>query len=54
MVCPLDNATELHKHWPGSELQIIRDSGHSSSEAGTVDALVRAAKAFAERLGDAS
>ncbi|MDF1766643.1 MAG: prolyl aminopeptidase [Gammaproteobacteria bacterium] len=53
MVCPLDNATELHKHWPTSELQIIRDSGHSSSEPGTVDALVRATKAIAKRLGEA-
>ena len=29
VVCPLDNAFALHQAWPGSELQIIRDAGHS-------------------------
>jgi proline iminopeptidase len=54
MVCPLDNATELHKHWPTSELQIVRESGHSASEPGTIDALVRATQAMVKRLNDAS
>ena len=50
VVCPLDNAWELHKAWPGSELQIIPDAGHSASERGTVDALVQATVDMAERF----
>jgi proline iminopeptidase len=42
MVCPLDNAFALHKAWPASELEIIRDAGHSASEAGIINALVLA------------
>ncbi|MCG8413789.1 MAG: prolyl aminopeptidase [Pseudomonadales bacterium] len=42
IVCPLDNAQVLHHHWPASELHIVRDAGHSASEPGTVDALIRA------------
>jgi len=42
IVCPLDNATALHKLWPGSELQIIRDAGHASTELGIINALVSA------------
>lgn len=50
MVCPLDNARTLHQHWPGSELHIVRDSGHSASEAGTVDALIRATQDIAKQI----
>ncbi|UZJ44156.1 prolyl aminopeptidase [Marinimicrobium sp. C6131] len=50
MVCPLDNAFELQKAWPDAELQIIRESGHSASEPGTVDALVRATEDMVRRL----
>ena len=42
VICPLDNAYALHKAWPGSELQIIREAGHASREPGIVDALIRA------------
>lgn len=42
MVCPLDNALALHQQWPEAELHIVRESGHSASEPGTVDALIRA------------
>jgi proline iminopeptidase len=51
MVCPLENATSLHQQWPSSELQIIRDAGHASSEAGIVDALVRATDSIAKIVG---
>ncbi|MGD8175793.1 prolyl aminopeptidase [Marinimicrobium sp. ARAG 43.8] len=50
MVCPLDNAFALQKAWPEAELQIVREAGHSSSEPGIVDALVRATDALARRL----
>ncbi|MEH6485236.1 MULTISPECIES: prolyl aminopeptidase [Pseudomonas] len=50
VICPLENAWELHQAWPNSELQIIRDAGHAASEVGTTDALVRAADQIADRL----
>ena len=50
MVCPLDNAFALQKAWPDAELQIVREAGHSSSEPGIVDALIRATDALAHRL----
>lgn len=51
-ICPLDNAWALHQAWPNSELQIIRDAGHSAAEPGITDALVRAAEQMARRLLD--
>lgn len=50
MVCPLDNALSLHQRWPASELNIVRDAGHSASEAGIVDALIRATADIAKTL----
>jgi len=50
MVCPLDQASALNQQWPESELHIVRESGHSASEAGTVDALIRATKEIAKKL----
>lgn len=50
MVCPLDNALALHQQWPAAELHIVRESGHSASEPGTVDALIRATKDIAKKL----
>ncbi len=47
MVCPLDNAFQLYNAWPDSELQIIRDAGHSSHEPSIVDALIKATNAMA-------
>ena len=48
VVCPLDNATALHKRWPDSELYIIRDAGHSASEPGITDALIRSTNEMAK------
>lgn len=42
MICPFENARALHLAWPGSELYVIRDAGHSASEPGITDALVTA------------
>ncbi len=50
MICPLDNAFELHRRWHDSELHIIRDAGHSSREPGIVDALIRATRDMAKRF----
>ncbi len=50
VICPLDNAWALHQAWPNSELQIIREAGHSAAEPGIIDALVRATGEMARRL----
>lgn len=50
VICPLDNAYALHKAWPGSELQIIREAGHASREPGIVDALIRATDDLAQKI----
>lgn len=50
MICPLDNAWALHQAWPESELNIIREAGHSASEVGITDALVKACDLMAQRL----
>lgn len=47
VVCPVQNAWDLHKAWPKAELAITPTSGHSAFEAENVDALVRATDAFA-------
>jgi len=52
IVCPLDNAYELHKAWPGSQLEIIRDAGHASSEPGITNALILATNAVSKQLGN--
>ncbi|WP_024891278.1 prolyl aminopeptidase [Luteimonas huabeiensis] len=47
VVCPVQNAWDLHKAWPKSELVITPASGHSAFEAENIDALVRATDRFA-------
>jgi len=46
IICPFENAWELHKAWPEAKLEIIKDAGHASSEPGILDALVRATDQF--------
>lgn len=50
VIVPVDNAYELHRVWPSSELQIVRDAGHSSSEPGTIHALISATNQIAHEL----
>ncbi|MFM1892759.1 MAG: proline iminopeptidase, partial [Pseudomonadota bacterium] len=51
LICPLENAWALHQAWPGSDLQIVPDAGHSAAEPGTRAALVAATDRFAALLG---
>ncbi|KPQ01948.1 prolyl aminopeptidase [Marinobacter sp. HL-58] len=54
MVCPLDNALALSEVWPGADLRIIRDAGHSASEPAIIDALMRGVDEVVAKLeGDA-
>ena len=50
VVCPVEQAFALHRAWPQARLEVIADAGHSATEPGIVDALVRATDAFAEQL----
>jgi proline iminopeptidase len=45
---PLDTAWRLHRAWPGSELVIVDDAGHTGSDA------MRAAIAAAARRFEAA
>jgi proline iminopeptidase len=42
VICPLQNAWDLHRVWPEAELIVTPTSGHSAFEAENTDALVRA------------
>ena len=46
IICPMRSAWELHRAWPGSELRVVDDAGHSAFEPGTARELVRATDAF--------
>jgi proline iminopeptidase len=50
VVCPVEQAWLLHRAWPGAELRVVPDAGHSALEPGIVDALVRATEQTAMRL----
>lgn len=54
MVCPVGQAFDLHRAWPGSTLKVIRDAGHASSEPGTLAALVQATDYMLSTFGNAS
>jgi proline iminopeptidase len=49
VVCPIQNAFDLHRAWPKAELIVSATAGHSAFEAENVDALVRATDRFAGR-----
>jgi proline iminopeptidase len=40
MICPIATADELHRAWPGSEMIIVPDAGHSAMDSGVREALV--------------
>lgn len=44
LVCPVDEADELHRAWPGWQLVIVEDAGRASREPGTAAELVAAGK----------
>lgn len=50
VVCPAENAWDLHRAWPEAELKIIPNAGHSLSEIGTTDALIEATDRFTDRF----
>lgn len=46
VVCPIENAWELHKAWPESRLHITADAGHSALEAGNTQKLLEITERF--------
>lgn len=50
VVCPMEQAYELHRAWPQAQFEVVDDAGHSAGEPGIVDALIKATDDFAERL----
>ena len=50
IICPFESAWELHKAWPLARFEVIKDAGHSGSEPGIVDALIRATDSAADSL----
>lgn len=47
MACPAASAYDLHKSWPGSELNIVEDAGHAYNEPGILHQLILATDRFA-------
>jgi len=45
-VCPPVTAWELHRAWPGSELRLLPQAGHSVADRGVLDALIAATDEF--------
>ncbi len=48
VTCPIISAWDLHRAWPEAQLEIIPDAGHVETEAGIMDALIRATDRFAD------
>lgn len=46
MVCPITTADTLAQNWPGAELIIVPDAGHSALEPGIRSALLKASERF--------
>jgi proline iminopeptidase len=49
VVCPVKSAWELSKAYPGADLRIVPDAGHSAFEPGIVHELLGATDRFADR-----
>ena len=49
-VSPLGNAYALRQAWPGAQLYIVREAGHTVTEPAMIDALIRATGEMAGRF----
>ena len=52
MICPISTADELHRAWPGSEIKIIPNAGHSAMDPGVREALVQATEMYKEIVAE--
>ncbi len=46
VVTPMRTAWDLHKAWPEARFTIVDDAGHTATEPGTTDAIIRASDRF--------
>lgn len=46
VVTPMETAWALHRAWPEARFEIVPDAGHTATEPGIADALVRATDSF--------
>jgi proline iminopeptidase len=51
VICPLEQAWELHNAWPDSRLLIIDQAGHAATEPGIAAALLDATDTMLKRFG---
>jgi len=49
MICPAEQAFEIHDVWQECQLHIVRDAGHAQQEPGIVDNLIKATQYFSRR-----
>lgn len=50
IICPIATADELHRAWPGSEMIIVPDAGHSAMDSGVREALVMTTERYKEKF----
>ena len=50
LICPPVNAYNLHINWNSSELCIVNTAGHSSSDEGIVDNLLKGLKKLTDQI----
>ncbi len=50
VVCPILSAWDLHRAWPGADLRIVPNAGHSAFEPGNVHELVAATDRFRDHV----
>lgn len=50
LVCPVEQAFDLHRAWPQAELVIVPDAAHAVTEPGITAALLQATDRFAAQL----
>lgn len=48
VVCPMQSSWELHKAWPEAKYHVVADAGHSLSEPGITEALIKATDSFVD------
>ncbi len=50
VVCPVENAFDLHRAWPQADFHVVPDSGHSMTEPGIAERLVEYTDLYAEKF----
>ena len=51
MICPLEQAYNLHKEWGNADFFVVQGAGHSAGEPGITAALIEASDGMLKKLG---